>query len=122
MGRGEYLERSVSHCGECHTPRTITMTMDNARFLAGNASGLIEGARIPNITPDKDTGIGDWTEEHIADFLATGKKPDGGLAEGLMGDLIQGTFGGYKDLTESDRRAIAQYLKSIPAVHNTVPR
>src|SRR4029453_17785133 len=33
--RGEYLTRAVSHCGECHTPRTMTMATDNARFLAG---------------------------------------------------------------------------------------
>ena len=118
--RGEYLVRAVSHCGECHTPRTITMTMDNARFLAGNPSGLIESAKVPNITPDKDTGIGAWTAEQIAHFLATGNKPDGDQAEGLMGELIQGASGGYRDLTKADRLAIAQYLKTIPPIRNKI--
>jgi cytochrome c2 len=39
VSRGEYLARAVSHCGECHTPRTMTMAVDNTRFLAGNPKG-----------------------------------------------------------------------------------
>jgi mono/diheme cytochrome c family protein len=37
--RGEYLVRAVAHCGECHTPRTMTMATDNSRFLGGNPKG-----------------------------------------------------------------------------------
>ena len=54
---GEYLTRAVSHCGECHTPRTMTMAVDNTRFLAGNPKGKgPEGSAVPNITPDRETG------------------------------------------------------------------
>jgi mono/diheme cytochrome c family protein len=116
--RGEYLVRAVGHCGECHTPRTLTMATDNSRFLAGTAKGP-EDSEVPNITPDKNTGL-TWTVEQIADFLGTGNKPDGDVAGGLMGEVIQGTAAGYKDLTQSDRLAIAQYLKSIPAVRNKI--
>ena len=120
VARGEYLVRAVAHCGECHTPRTITMATDNARFLAGNPKGKgPEGAEVPNITPDKDTGL-TWTVPQIAEYLATGNKPDGDVAGSLMGEVIQGTTAGYKDLTESDRLAIAQYLKSIPAIRNKI--
>jgi mono/diheme cytochrome c family protein len=120
VARGEYLVRAVGHCGECHTPRTLTMATDNSRFLAGNPKGKgPEGAEVPNITPDKETGL-TWTVEQIADFLGTGNKPDGDVAGSLMGEVIQGTTAGYKDLTESDRLAIAQYLKSIPAVRNKI--
>jgi mono/diheme cytochrome c family protein len=117
--RGEYLVRAVAHCGECHTPRTLTMTMDNARFLAGNPSGLIEGAEVPNITPDKDTGL-PWTEEQIAEYLGTGNKPDGDVAGSLMAEVIQGTSAGYKDLTLADRNAIAKFLRSIPPVKHKI--
>jgi mono/diheme cytochrome c family protein len=119
LARGEYLVRAVGHCGECHTPRTLTMATDNSRFLAGNPKGP-EDQAIPNITPDPDTGIGRWTEEQIADYLETGTKPDGDVVGGLMGEVIEGTAAGYKDLTQADRLAIAQYLKSIPPVRNKI--
>jgi mono/diheme cytochrome c family protein len=117
--RGEYLVKAVGHCGECHTPRTMTMASDNSRFLAGTAKGP-EDQAMPNITPDPDTGIGKWSVEEIAEYLGTGNKPDGDVAGGLMGEVIDGTLAGYKDLTQADRLAIAQYLKSIPAVRNKI--
>lgn len=121
VARGEYLTRAVAHCGECHTPRTMTMAVDNTRFLAGNQKGKgPEGSAVPNITPDRETGLGSWTEEQITDYLETGNKPDGDVAGGLMMEVIQGSSAGYKDLTKADRQAIAKYLKSIPAVKNRI--
>lgn len=118
MARGEYLVRAVGHCGECHTPRGVTQATDNSRFLAGNPKGP-ENSRVPNITPDKDTGL-TWSEEEIADYLGTGNKPDGDVAGSLMGEVIQGTPAGYKDLTKADRLAIARYLKTIPPIRNKI--
>jgi len=121
VARGEYLTRAVGHCGECHTPRTMTMAVDNTRFLAGNPKGKgPEGSAVPNITPDRETGLGSWTEEQITDYLETGNKPDGDVAGGLMAEVIQGSSAGYKDLTKADRQAIAKYLKSIPPIKNRI--
>jgi mono/diheme cytochrome c family protein len=117
--RGEYLVRAVGHCGECHSPRTMTMATDNSRFLAGNPKGP-EDQAMPNITPDPDTGIGKWSVEEIAEYLGSGNKPDGDVAGGLMAEVIDGTLSGYKDLTKADRVAIAQYLKSIPPIKNKI--
>jgi mono/diheme cytochrome c family protein len=119
VARGEYLVRAVGHCGECHSPRTMTMATDNSRFLAGNPKGP-EDQAMPNITPDPDTGIGKWSVEEIADYLGSGNKPDGDVVGGLMAEVIEGTFSGYKDLTPADRAAIAQYLKSIPPIRNKI--
>jgi mono/diheme cytochrome c family protein len=116
--RGEYLVRAVAHCGECHTPRTMTMATDNSRFLAGSPKGP-EDSEVPNITPDKTTGLA-WSEEEIADYLGTGNKPDGDVAGGLMGEVIEGTLAGYKDMTKADRLAIARYLKTIPPIKNKI--
>lgn len=116
--RGEYLVRAIGHCGECHTPRGVTQAVDNARFLAGAPKGP-DGDPVPNITPDKETGL-TWSEEEISEFLGSGNKPDGDVAGGLTGEVIQGTSAGYKDLTKADRVAIAQYLKSIPPIKNKV--
>ncbi|MBI1726523.1 MAG: cytochrome c [Candidatus Rokubacteria bacterium] len=122
VARGEYLVRAVGHCGECHTPRSaLTMAVDNSRFLAGNSKKTgPEGQATANITPDKTTGLGDWTEEQIVTYLGTGNKPDGDVADGLMGETIQGTLAGYKDLTKADLQAIARYIRSIPAVKNKI--
>jgi mono/diheme cytochrome c family protein len=118
LARGEYLVRAVGHCGECHTPRGVTQATDGARFLAGNPKGP-ENAVVPNITPDRDTGL-TWTVEQIAEYLGTGTKPDGDVASGLMDEVIQGTAGGYKDLTSEDRLWIARYLKTVPPVRHKV--
>jgi mono/diheme cytochrome c family protein len=118
LTRGEYLVRAVGHCGECHTPRGVTQATDNTRFLGGSPKGP-DGDPVPNITPDKDTGL-KWSEEEIADYLGSGNKPDGDVAGGLMAEVIEGSTGGFKDLTKEDRLAIARYLKSIPAVRNKV--
>ncbi len=110
--------RVVGHCGECHTPRGVTQATDNSRFLAGNPKGP-DGDPVPNITPDKATGL-TWSDEEIAEYLGSGNKPDGDVAGGLMGEVIQGTSTGLKDLTKEDRLAISRYLKSIPPVRNKI--
>lgn len=118
LARGEYLVRAVGHCGECHTPRGMTQATDNSRFLGGNATH--PQGKMPNITPDRATGVGDWTEDDIAEYLGTGNRPDGDVADGLMAEIIQGTSAGYKDMTKADRLAIAKFLKSIPPVRNKI--
>ncbi len=120
LARGEYLVRAVGHCGECHTPRGITQASDNTRFLGGSPKGP-DGDPVPNITPDKDSGL-TWSEEEIAEYLGSGNKPDGDVAGGLMAEVIEGTSGGYKTLTKEDRLAIARYLKTVPAVRNKVTK
>ena len=81
----------------------MTQALDNSRFLAGNPKGKgPEGSEVPNITPDMDTGIGKWTEEQIATYIATGNLPNGDVAGGLMGEVIQGSSVGYKDMTKAD--------------------
>lgn len=116
LPRGEYLVRAVGHCGECHTPRTMTMATDSSRFLGGNPKGP-ENSEVPNITPDKESGL-TWTEEEIVEYLATGNRPDGDVAGGLMAEVIQGTTAGYKDLTREDLRWIVRYLRSLPPIRS----
>ena len=114
VARGRYLA-TAGDCVACHTA-------DKGKPFAGGRPietpfGVIY---TPNITPDRDTGIGGWTEEQIADYLESGNRPDGDVAGGLMAEVIQGSSAGYKDLTKADRLAIAKYLKSIPAVKNKI--
>ena len=118
--RGRYISEHVAHCQECHTPRTRTGTLDRALYLAGNAAG-IDGEVTPNITPDKQTGIGDWSEDDIVSLLQTGFLPNFDNVQGLMALVIEGVpEGGYKDMTKEDALAVVHYLKSVPAIVHEV--
>lgn len=116
--RGAYLARVLGHCGECHTPRGGLGAMDEDIFLAGNPAGP-EGAPVPNITPDRATGIGGWSPADIVGYLEIGMDPDGDFAGGAMAEVIDHTTG---KLTPADRRAIAVFLKSLPAIERKITR
>ena len=85
-------------------------------YLAGAKVGPL-GEEIPNITPDKETGIGEWSRNDIAEFLMTGTKPDLDNVQGLMEEVIEA---GFKNMKKEDALAIADYLKSIPPIGNKI--
>ncbi|HET7008246.1 MAG TPA: cytochrome c, partial [Candidatus Binatia bacterium] len=118
--RGKYLTDHVAICGDCHTPRNSFGVPNFSLYLAGSPKDGPIGERVPNITPDKETGIGDWKREDIAELLLKGVKPDFDNVQGLMEEVIRGTPHGYKDMTKEDALAIADYVKSIPAIKNVI--
>jgi mono/diheme cytochrome c family protein len=109
--RGAYLVASLGRCGDCHTPRTLLGVSDTGRFLAGAPAGL-DSKKIPNITSDRKTGIGNWTMEDIVGVLTDGHTPEFDEVGGSMAEIVKNTA----RLTEEDRRAIAVFLQSVPAV------
>jgi mono/diheme cytochrome c family protein len=119
--RGRYLVEHVALCGDCHTPRNFIGVPKQSLYLAGatEKNGPL-GEAVPNITPDKETGIGEWRREDIAELLLTGVKHDGDNVQGLMAEVIEGTPHGYKDMKKDDALAIVDYLKSIPPIKNRV--
>ena len=77
----------------------------------------MDGEVAPNITPDPKTGIGAWSEEEIVSLLRTGFLPNFDNVQGLMALGIEGVpAGGYKDMSDEDVRAVAQYLKNVVPV------
>jgi mono/diheme cytochrome c family protein len=121
--RGRYLVEHVSLCGDCHTPRNSIGVPKQSLYLAGASQRIGPlGEAVPNITPDKKTGIGEWKREDIAELLISGTKPDLDNVQGLMYEVIQGTTHGYKDMKKEDALAIADYLKSIPAIKNKIDK
>jgi mono/diheme cytochrome c family protein len=109
--RGAYLITALAHCGECHTPRNWFGATEPDRFLAGNPNGP-DGKKVPNITPDPRTGIGRWSAEDIETLLRDGHTPDFDFVGGAMAEVVRST----SRLTDADRRAIALYLRSLPAI------
>lgn len=118
--RGRYLADHVAICTDCHTPRNRFGAPDRAMYLAGSAHGP-GGDPVPNITPHR-TGIGDWDVADIVNLLAQGILPNFDNVQGLMAEVVDGHGGGpgFKDTPESDRRAIAEYLKTVPPIDNKV--
>jgi mono/diheme cytochrome c family protein len=112
--RGAYLVRHLGHCGECHTPRNSLGKLITERELAGNPDGP-DGEKMPDITPNRETGIGRWSVDEIELFLQIGMLPDGDFVGSIMSEVIDDNTG---NLTAEDRQAIAVYLKSVPASEN----
>ena len=81
---------------------------------AGSKEGP-EGEVAPNITPDQETGIGDWNGKNIEWLLETGMKPDADNVQGLMAEAIES---GYSHLPPEDLQAIAEYLFSLSPIQN----
>lgn len=106
LERGRYLVEALSHCAECHTPRTVLGGLDRAQWMAGAANPSGKG-RIPNITPSEL----DWSQEEIAEYLTSGFTPDYDSVGGTMAKVV----GNISQLPQADRMAIAAYVKALPA-------
>jgi mono/diheme cytochrome c family protein len=114
--RGAYLVDVLGHCGECHTPRSTLGRSQKDYYLAGAHRGP-ERLAIPNITPDRQTGIGRWSEDELKRFLYSGERPDGSFAPGLMQEVLHTSV---THLTEDDRQAIVVYLRSVPPIRHDI--
>jgi mono/diheme cytochrome c family protein len=108
--RGAYLAEALAHCGDCHTPRNLAFALDNRRKFAG---ALTAGWRAFNITSDRGSGIGDWSDDQLAAYLSTGHAVGRGTAAGPMGEAVDQSFA---KLAPADIRALVVYLRSIPAI------
>jgi len=144
MKRGQQLV-SMGGCADCHTPKRFDPKLgmpvpDMTRFLSGHPEGApdpqaqpgqtdmaVIGSEGPmedpafgkvwarNLTPDKETGIGNWTTEEIVAALQTGIRPDGRMLAPIM------PYHAFAHLTKEDVTAIADYLKTIKPVNHAVP-
>lgn len=122
--RGRYLVDLLG-CGSCHTDGALIGEPDPARLLAGSGVGIATSdpmrVRNPavvypaNLTPDRATGIGDWSLGQIVTMLQAGVDSHGAQALPVMPFLT------YSKLQPEDAEAIAMYLKSLPPVQHRVP-
>jgi mono/diheme cytochrome c family protein len=116
--RGHYLV-VVAGCNDCHTPGFFFGKPDKDKYLGGSDVGFeIPGLGLfngRNITPDKETGIGAWTDEQIATAITTGKRPDGRQLAPIM------NYPAFVNMTKEDVAAVVAYLRSVPPVNNKVP-
>ena len=108
--RGAYLAEALGHCGDCHTPRNVLQALNNRRKFGG---ALTAGWQAYNITGDRTSGVGAWTEEDLSQYLMTGHAATHGTASGPMGEAVDFSL---SKLTPGDIRALVTYLRSIPPI------
>jgi mono/diheme cytochrome c family protein len=135
VARGQYLV-NIAGCDGCHTPfraefanpeltpqqlQTLSMyersTKDPELYLAGGRVFDLGPAGIivaTNITPDPETGIGNWTDEQIETAMRTGATPDGRQLIPIM------PYTAYNQMSDADMEAIIAYLRTIPPIENDV--
>jgi mono/diheme cytochrome c family protein len=116
--RGAYLVTTLGACGNCHTPHDAQNRPVASMDLAGGREfdipiGHIVGA---NITPDRATGIGAWSDGQIVYALRNGKRPDGSIIGPPM------PIDMYRGLSDRDAQAIAIYLRNLPPIRHEVAR
>ena len=116
IARGDYLVNTVMTCGNCHSPKGPPAAVAGKDF-----SGGLTWDEPPfkvtasNITQDKETGIGGWTDAQIKTLMRTGKRPDGVQVAEIMPTAFYGI------VTERDMDAIVAYLRTIKPIKNKVP-
>ena len=113
--RGAYIAEALAHCGDCHTPRNLAFALDNRRKFAGTVAA---GWRAYDITSDKGTGIGLWSDDEVFAYLAKGHAVGRGTASGPMGEAVDHSF---SQIEPVDIRALVTYLRSIPAIASSEP-
>jgi mono/diheme cytochrome c family protein len=106
--RGEAVAKKYN-CGTCHNPEKAT-------------DGILSGQMSPrpmtmaygaNLTPDKDTGILDWTDDDIITAVRTGIDDEG--------DELCLAMPRFKTMGDGDAHDLVAYLRSLKAVNRTIP-
>jgi mono/diheme cytochrome c family protein len=114
--RGDYLVNTIMTCGNCHTPKGPPATIAGKDF-SGGLSWDEPPFKVTasNITQDKETGIGSWSDADIKKLMRTGVRPNGVQIAMVMPTDF------YEIVTERDMDAIVAYLRTIKPVSNKVP-
>jgi mono/diheme cytochrome c family protein len=102
-------------CGNCHTPKGPPAAIAGKDF-SGGLSWDEPPFKVtaPNITPDKDTGIGTWTDADIKKMMRTGMRPNNVHVAMIM------PTGFYHIMTDRDLNAVVAYLRTLKPVNNKV--
>jgi mono/diheme cytochrome c family protein len=106
--RGGYLVTGPAHCGACHTPKNIFGADKRGRAFGG---GQVAGWFAPRLDGAKRSGLQSWSVDDIAEYLSSGRNGKS-HADGLMAEVVVHST---SKMSDADVRAIAVYLKDLPA-------
>ena len=113
--RGALLVQGLGHCAMCHTPINALGGSSDAKAFQG---GLIpmQNWYAPSLTSNREAGLGDWALKDIMDLLQTGVSNRGAV----YGPMAEVTYNSLQYLSDTDIRAMAVYLKSLPEKEKAV--
>jgi mono/diheme cytochrome c family protein len=113
--RGRYLVRGAAHCADCHGAPEQRAALEAGKevpLTGGHEFKLPVGTfRVPNITPDAETGTGRYSDPEIARMLRHGVRPDGTAMLPFMP---------FTDLSDDDLTAVISYLRTQAPVRHAV--
>lgn len=116
IAQGRYLAYGPAHCAYCHTTAETAPALDRGEqppLAGGFVFNIPPGTfRTPNLTPDRETGIGAMSDGQVARMLRYGVRRDGRAAVPFMN---------YHQLSDADIRALVSFLRSQPPVSHRVP-
>ncbi len=105
--RGAYIVTGPGHCGGCHTPKNFLMADENERALSGSP---IDNWFAADLSGEPRAGLASWTAADIEEYLKSGRNARA-TASGSMQQVIGLSTSRMED---TDRAAIAAYLKGLP--------
>jgi len=120
LERGKYLVNAVMGCLGCHSeiearkpgaPPVANREGAGTHWADANLPWLV----APNITPDKETGAGNWSDDALARAIREGIGHDGRTLFPVM------PYPNYRTLSDEDLASVIVYIRSIPAVRNQLP-
>jgi len=123
LARGEYIVENLSGCFDCHADRD--WTKDDAPIVEGTKAGgqpnfplkdLPGQVYPPNISPDKETGGGNWTDDQFARAIREGIGNDGRTLFPFM------PYENFRSMSDEDLASVIVYLRSLPPVKRSVPK
>ena len=121
LKRGDYLVNGILQCFVCHSERDSTQAgFPPIASKKGGGAILSQRGNIrmvaPNISPDKETGAGNWTDDMFARAIREGVGHDGRALSLPM------YWESFSNLADEDLASVIVYLRSIPPVRNSLPR
>jgi len=108
--RGAYLVQGLGHCTMCHTPINALGGSSQEKAFQGGLIPL-QNWYAPSLTSNREAGLGDWDLQDIVDLLQKGVS-NRGTVYGPMAEVV---YNSLQHMTDADVRAMAVYLKSLPA-------
>ncbi len=121
LERGQYLVEGVAHCFHCHSERDWTRNGQPQRGKEGAGRHMWTGEGVtwlvaPNITPDRETGAGTWSDDMLARAIREGIGHDGRALFPIM------PYSWFREMSDEDLASIIVYLRSLPPVRNALTK
>lgn len=122
VARGKYLVHHVSDCVGCHSEHTLAFALPIKPGREG-VGGFVWDAKIgfpgtlaaSNITPDPETGLGNWTDGEILRAIREGVNREGKALFPIM------PYTHLREMSDDDAKAIVAYLRTMKPVRYEEP-